>query len=402
VAALILEKSTFPRYKACGDGLTPRAVKELALLGLPTPASDGWVTNRGLRVFGGGHALELPWPELGSFPNYGLTFPRERFDQLLVNHAQAKGATFRQNTNANRVLRHPGTGRIVGVAAQTEQGVVEYRAPIVVDAGGVAARIATLAGRNPNPNRPMGTAIRARVRLPTPISPDRLEWLESHLELRDKRGLIAGYGWVFPEADNHLNIGLGSVSSRAGASAGGGRGLLNRWFVTLEEHWGITAEDISDAPLGAALPMGFNRRPLYGGGLMLLGDAAGLVSPFNGEGVAYAMLSARFAAESIADALARPTPDSRELALRTYSARLNQELAGYFTLGRVFVRLIEHPKVLHVCTKYGLPRQTLIRLVMKLLSGLYEPRGGDWTDRLIATSARLATATALNSGGRWR
>ena len=62
-----------------------------------------------------------------------------------------------------------------------------------------------------------------------------------------------------------------------------------------------------DGPVrGAALPMGFNRTPHYRDGLLLVGDAAGAVNPFNGEGIAYAMETGEVAAEVVAQALAGP------------------------------------------------------------------------------------------------
>src|SRR5215470_20145604 len=65
---LVLEKSVFPREKVCGDGLTPRGVKQLIDLGIDTRPEAGWLHNKGLRVLGGGITLELPWPELATFP----------------------------------------------------------------------------------------------------------------------------------------------------------------------------------------------------------------------------------------------------------------------------------------------------------------------------------------------
>ena len=65
---LVLEKTRFPREKVCGDGLTPRAVASLIAMGVPTREADGWIRNRGLRVIGGGRRLELPWPDLASWP----------------------------------------------------------------------------------------------------------------------------------------------------------------------------------------------------------------------------------------------------------------------------------------------------------------------------------------------
>src|SRR3954465_11863735 len=68
---LLLEKSTFPREKVCGDGLTLRGVKQLIDLGIDTREEAGWLQNRGLRVVGGGVTLELDWPALATFPPYG-------------------------------------------------------------------------------------------------------------------------------------------------------------------------------------------------------------------------------------------------------------------------------------------------------------------------------------------
>ncbi len=93
LTVLLLEKASFPRDKVCGDGLTPRAVKELVAMGVALRESDGWIRNQGLRVIGGGHRLELPWPELSSYPSYGLARSRMSLDHALADHARAAGAT---------------------------------------------------------------------------------------------------------------------------------------------------------------------------------------------------------------------------------------------------------------------------------------------------------------------
>src|SRR5581483_6797867 len=85
---LVLEKATFPRDKVCGDGLTPRAVKQLVGMGIPLDAEDGWFPNKGLRIIGGGVRLELDWPELTSYPGFGLMRSRRGFDETLARAAQ--------------------------------------------------------------------------------------------------------------------------------------------------------------------------------------------------------------------------------------------------------------------------------------------------------------------------
>ncbi len=71
---------------------------------------------------------------------------------------------------------------------------------------------------------------------------------------------------------------------------------------------------------GAALPMGFNRQPHYTRGLLLVGDSGGMVNPFNGEGIAYAMESGELAAEVIAPG-AGPADGRRRASARCRPTR---------------------------------------------------------------------------------
>ncbi|WP_442856788.1 geranylgeranyl reductase family protein [Cellulomonas sp. FA1] len=397
---LLLEKATFPRDKICGDGLTPRAVSELVRMGVPIREEDGWIRNRGLRVIGGGHRLELPWPELSSYPSYGLARARTSFDQTLAEHARAAGAKLLEGTSVTSPVRDERTGRVVGVRARAVASdgrrtvdagdQVEYRAPVVVAADGVSARLATAVGRTKRDDRPMGVAVRTYFRTPRHDDP----WMESHLELWDgapgRSNLMPGYGWIFSLGDGTANVGLGSVSSTAAATKVDYKDLFARWMANAPAEWEFTPDNQVQPVRGAALPMGFNRGPLYANGLLLAGDAAGMVSPFNGEGIAYGLQAGRVAADALAQGLARGSAAGRERAFATYQHRMKDDLGGYYTLGRVFVRLIEHPRIMQLCTRYGLPRPLLMKFVLKLLSDCYEPRGGDVVDRVIAGLARLA------------
>ncbi len=399
VDVLVLEKAQFPRDKVCGDGLTPRAVGELVAMGVPTRPEDGWIRNIGLRVYGGGHRLEIPWPELRAYPNYGLARPRRDFDQVLADHAAAAGARIQYRTAVTGPVLDERTGRVVGVSARPVDDAgrrtgeeVTYRAPVVIAADGVSARMALALGIEKDVRRPMGVAVRTYVQTPMHDDP----WMESHLELWDgppgRSNLLPGYGWIFPLGDGTANIGLGSVSSRAEATKVDYKDLLRRWLPGLPAEWGVTPEAQVGAIRGAALPMAFNRKPLYSRGVLLVGDAGGMVSPFNGEGIAYAMQSGRRAAEVVVQALARTTATNRDQVLAGYPQVMADELGGYYTLGRIFVKLIEQPAIMHICTRYGLPRPALMRLVMKLLADVYEPRGGQASDRLIAALAKIAPA----------
>jgi menaquinone-9 beta-reductase len=384
----LLEKATFPREKVCGDGLTPRAVKQLIKLGIDVSPEAGWVRNKGLRVYGGrSEPFELPWPELAEFPPYGLVRARSEFDKLLADHAVAAGAKLHEQTNVDAPVLDD-DGRIVGVTTRDGR---TFRAPVVVAADGNSSRLALGMGLAKRTDRPMGVAVRAYFTSPRTHD----DYMESWLELWDGKpgesNLLPGYGWVFGMGDGTVNVGLGTVSSSAEPTKQNYRDLFHRWLAATPPEWGFTEANRVGPTLGAALPMCFNRQPAYSRGMLLVGDAGGMVSPFNGEGISYAMEAAEMAADAIADAHFRGFGSrSAEHALEGYVSRLRSELGGYFRLGQAFVSLIEHPQVMHLCTRYGLPRPTLMRFTMKLLAHLYDTRRGDWMDMVIHSLTKMA------------
>ena len=164
---LLLEKATFPREKVCGDGLTPRAVRELITLGIPTPEEDGWIKNHGLRIVGGGVRLQLPWPDLASFPPYGLVRTRKDFDDILAKHAVKHGARLLEATNVTGPVLDDCTGSIIGVRAKAMDvdgrptgEELTYYAPLVVAADGNSSRLSMSMNRPRRDDRPLGVAVR--------------------------------------------------------------------------------------------------------------------------------------------------------------------------------------------------------------------------------------------------
>ncbi|OHV49379.1 drug:proton antiporter [Pseudofrankia sp. BMG5.36] len=430
---LLLEKASFPRDKVCGDGLTPRAVASLVRMGIDTgparppaarpaasggtgaggapadgtkgdgtkgdgtkgdaaEADSGWARNKGLRIVGGGLRLELPWPELASFPDYGLVRPRSDFDELLARTAQKAGARLHEGTTVAGVVREERTGQVVGVTARSgaDREPVTYRAPVVVAADGNSARLALSLDIRRRDDRPLGVAVRRYYRSPRTHD----DYLESHLELWEGRPnasrLLPGYGWIFGMGDGTSNVGLGILNTTPAFGNTDYRDLLRRWLSALPPEWGYTEDNATGPVRGSALPMGFNRTPHYADGVLLVGDAAGMVNPFNGEGIAYAMESGELAAEVVAQALARTSDAAREKALRQYPEAVRARYGGYYTLGRVFVNLIGNPTVMRLATKYGLPHPVLMRFMLKIMANLTDPRGGDAHDRVINALCRLA------------
>lgn len=396
---LLLEKTAFPREKVCGDGLTPRAVKELITLGIPTPEEDGWIRNKGLRIIGGGMRLQLDWPDLTSFPPYGLVRTRQDFDDILARHAVKHGARLRERTSVTGAI-HDKQGRIAGVSAKEvgEDGrptgrTTTYSAPLVVAADGNSSRLALSVGRERREDRPIGVAVRTYYTSPRHDD----DYLESWLELwskdaENKNVLLPGYGWIFGVGDGTSNVGLGILNTSGAVSATDHKDVMRRWVATMPDEWTYTDQTMVGQIRGAALPMGFNRQPHYAEGLMLVGDSGGMVNPFNGEGIAYAMESARLAGEVIAQAFARGDDAGRERVLLGYNAIMKDALGGYFTIGRGFAKVIGNPDVMRLAVKHGLPREMLMKYLLKVMANVSEPHSGSAGDRLLNSLSRLTPA----------
>lgn len=387
---VLIEKDSFPREKVCGDGLTPRVVRELEHLGLHAEAAgqpDGWATQRGLRIHGGDVTMELPWPQLDDWPGHGMTCTREVFDERLARHAVDRGAVLWEDTAVTGpVWRNGEGGRVAGVAWRDAEGRTgEVRAPVVVAADGAGSPLSKQLGLPRRDDRPMAVAIRTYHT--SPRADD--EWISSFLDLRDADGdLLSGYGWIFPLDDGSLNVGLGLLSTSHEFGQVSYRRMLDAWTGGLADAWGTTPDTRHGSVRSGPIPMAFNRTPLHHRGVLLVGDAGGMVNPFNGEGISYAMESARLAAEVAGAAI-----DARSTAvLDRYDRELRRRWGGYYTLGRWFAELVGHPTVMHVCTTYGMPYRTLMELVLKLMAHLTDRRPNDAREALINTLQRIAPA----------
>jgi menaquinone-9 beta-reductase len=398
VDVLLLEKSAFPRDKICGDGLTPRAVRQLVAMGIDLDA-PGWQRNLGLRIVGAGHRLELPWPELAAFPPYGLVRTRADLDEILARHAEKAGARLMERTAVTGPVVDERTGRVTGVTAKPVDdrgrrlGDDEtYTAPVVVACDGVSARLAIALGLERRDDRPMGVAVRAYYE----TSRHDDEWMESWLELWDgdpgTSNLLPGYGWIFGVGNGTANVGLGILNTSTAFQHVDYKDVLRRWLAHTPDEWGFRDENLVGRIGSAALPMGFNRKPHYTRGMLLCGDSGGMVNPFNGEGIDYALESGHLAAETVVQALARPEGPGRERVLDGYAAALDSAYGGYFTLGRVFAKMIGNPTFMKQATRYGLPRTTLMKFMLKLMANLTDPHDGDVSDRVINALARAAPA----------
>jgi menaquinone-9 beta-reductase len=388
---VVLEKADFPREKVCGDGLTPRGVKALQDLGVDTSPQAGWVRHKGLRVHGGGVVTEVDWPRLQHWPDYSLVLRRSELDARLAAHAAAAGAHVHTGVTVTEPLLDD-AGRVAGVHAQAgpDKEPQVWRAPLVVSAEGLSGRLAKAVGLVRREDRPLGVAVRRYVRSRRAAD----DYLDISFDLTaagPSRDSMPGYGWIFGMGDGTANVGYGLLDTRRGTGADH-RAVLRAWLDTFPAEDGLGEEDAVTPLRGAGLPMALNRGPAYTRGLLLAGDAAGTVNPFNGEGISYALETGRMAGEAAADALDRPDGPARESVLRRYPERLRAAYGRHHRLGIGFLALLARPEVVRFATAHGLTRPTLVAVALRLMGNLTDGRDGDAVDRAVAVLTRLAPA----------
>jgi len=299
VRVALLDRARFPRDKVCGGGLS---AKTLALLSL-APSSvvhktftGAWITWRDRSAFA---------KDLGR--QVGCTVVRSEFDHWLVLQAQAAGAQFYPETAVRGVRQG-----VHGVQIDTARGA--FRARIVLAADGVASAIRTqLFGRRAVSCAP---AVEALVY----CSAERLERLGDRV-LFDLGGMPRGYGWIFPKRD-HLNAGVYSIF--------GGAGIRNHLQAFLRRH-GLPADARTLRVCGYAIPVRNALRSYQRGAVWLLGDAAGFADAVYGEGIYFALKSAKLAASVVLEAAGSPPAAEYERRVRI---ELEPELRWSQRVGR--------------------------------------------------------------------
>jgi menaquinone-9 beta-reductase len=381
----VLERKAFPRDKTCGDGLTPRAVHQLRDMGLEPAIAANHHRHEGLRAEAHGITLELRWPEHPVFPSYGYVVRRRDLDQMVAEHAAGAGATLLTAAEAVRPLLRDGLVTGAVVTDRASGGTREVRARYVVVADGSLSRFGRALGAARNKAYPQGIAIRGYFE--SPISTD--PWIESCLDVRDRDGAsMPGYGWIFPLGDGTINVGIGLLSTFKGYKDVNTTHLMTEWAATAPERWGIDPDAMLAPPTGGRLPMAGSVNPKVGPNWLLVGDAAGSINPFNGEGIDYAYETARMAADLVDEALRSGTA----VPLARYTTRLDAEYGLYFKVARNFAKIIGQPVLMRELTRVGMRSQSLMEWVLRIMANLLrddELGPAEAAYRSVARIARL-------------
>ena len=375
---VLVERKHYPREKTCGDGLTPRSVRQLEDMGLADELAGAGHRFQGLRSHGFGRTLELTWPDHPDLPGYGYVITRRDLDALVAERAGKAGAAVWDGTEAiepvveaglvrgARVKSKPGPGRaghVTGAAPPAPSRCApatrwSRTGPTPASAGPSAP-----AATGPTPSAwPSGATG------PRPATTSRgstAGWTSA-----TKPGnVLPGYGWIFPVGDGRVNVGIGLLSTFNQWKAVNTTHLLQQFAEYAPPSWDIRPETACGPATGRAPadgPVGRPpRRPDLAGGRR----CRGTINPFNGEGIAYAYESGRWAADAVH--LALTSGDG--LALQTYQERLDETYALYYKVARAFVRIIGRPELMKILVTTGMRSRSLMEWVLRIMANLLRP-----------------------------
>jgi menaquinone-9 beta-reductase len=381
----LVDKAAFPRDKACGDLIGPRGVQVLSDLELDV--ADATHVSDMIVVGPAGNRVRLPAAAGRTYPGHGIVAHRARFDSMLQSAAIAAGAQFHEGRADAPLFEH---GRLTGF---TVSSATRLHADVVVGADGATSRVAEVAGLV-DPSRLLwGFAVRTYIDQQLEV-PHILLWTPA------PGAAFPGYGWVFPTGNGSVNVGLGMgvLADRTAARR------ATRDLDAFLEHasrvgvLGPRTPPVPIRPLGAWLKMGLVGTTPARDRVLLVGDAAGLVNPLQGEGIAQAMDSGRAAAEAILAGADQAAARYCQHLARVYSPYLS-------TTACVHRTLLHRPKAVAALTR-GLTAPGIGRTVAGgwsiMWNDLLDGAAPSGATALAATAAGLGQMlTACSSDRRW-
>lgn len=356
----LVDQARWPRDKTCGDCLSPRSLAVLRRMGLLEQVSaQGRQIRRAALVAPGGRRITTRIPVCYDGLDHLVVLPRLQFDDLVRRQAVAAGADFREQVRVRSFIEDQ--GRVVGVHAETPAGPVEMQASVVALATGsnlALAGQAGMVGRRP----PIGLAARAYFENITDLGDD----IEMHFD----GGRLSGYTWIFPTGASTANVGVGYFPRPRGQRPPI-RPLFERALATPRLAGRLRGAS-QVGPL-RSLPMhfGFDACRLARPGLVLVGEAAGLVNPLSGEGIDLALESAELAADNLVSLIGAGVAPERlaETHRRVLRERFLGEMRAVAKVREMYLRGWILDRLAAVAER----RRDLRRMLVEIALGIIDP-----------------------------
>lgn len=289
---LLLDKASFPRDKICGDALSVDVLNQLPLLSENLPQEFAQLPLRtasaGVRIFSPGMKdVDIPFIHKGE-KRHGYICPRTSFDDLLFQEVKkCSNIIVKENCAVEGI-------EIFSSNVKVKTPLGDFESQMVVGADGAHSVTRKLLRHHAIERNHHSAGLRQYYEGVTSFHE------EGFIELYFFKDILPGYLWIFPLPDDKANVGIGMLSSEVARRKVNLREVMERLIVShpaIRERF--TNARPLETPKGYGLPLGSRKRSISGTRYLLTGDAAGLIDPFSGEGIANAIRSGRIAAGHI-------------------------------------------------------------------------------------------------------
>lgn len=335
---LLIDKKKFPREKTCGDALSTYSIKRLEELNLLKKLH----TIPSIKI---NHiTFSAPNKKIVKLkttpPGYegeicGYVSKRFDFDNMLLQAAKEQVEVLEESKVEELILNG---SQISGVIIKNKDNTKsEVTANIVVGADGYNSTVAKKAGVFDNDSDHWMVSVRGYYKGVTGIS--------NAIEMHYTKDVIPGYFWIFPSPYDSANVGVCLPKKYVVKKKINLNNLMQKIInsSSFKERF-KNAEPIGKVT-GWTLPVGTKKRKIHGNGYILVGDAAGLVDPFSGEGIGNALTSGKFAAECIKDIFSKE--DFSAEAINIYPDKLWAKMSSEFSLSHKLIQLTRYPSLIN-------------------------------------------------------
>ena len=359
LSVAVLDKARFPRDKTCGDALSVDVINQLRILS-PLLVDDfeefgSKVTSYGVKIFApDGNCLDIPFV-LDHQKRSGYVCTRLDFDNLLVRHLSAYRNV--EVFEEHAVDRVENTGEQISL----HTGDNEFSAPIVIGADGAHSIVAKTLGKLRPDKDHYSAGLRVYCEGVTGFHP------QNFIELYFFQEILPGYLWIFPLPDNTANVGIGMLSSDISKKKINLKSVLHELLST---HPALQSRFKDAKPKetvkGYGLPLGSKKRTLSGDRFLLTGDAASLIDPFSGEGIANAIRSGRVAAAHIIKCF--QTNNFSQSFNSQYDREIYRRMWKELRLSRSLQQLCRYPRLFNFVIRKAKQNEHVYQLLIDAMA----------------------------------
>jgi len=359
VKVLLLDRAIFPRNKTCGDGLTPRAVSVIERLGVleqVTAVSQRIEFAKVIAPNGGEIISSIGEADLAQAA-YMLAVPRLELDHILVKNAVSAGAILLENCKVDKINNY---AKGVVVKGNIESKEYEFHAKYAIIATGANMGLLKKQGLLENTPQPI-IAARAYYK--------DANYNRQFFNFHFNEVTLPGYGWVFPLADNKINVGVGIIPGKSKVKhdiKSLYRDFANRPYMKQVLAGATLLGEVQSYPIRTD----FITATLYQERTLVVGEAAGLTNPLTGEGIDYALECGEIAAQQLHGILSK---DDNPEQLSEYARVLHSKYDAIFNFSSQITKCCLKPFMLNMMIKVAAKRESLRKSLTNIILGLREP-----------------------------